>query len=200
VARIDVETVRTSGEERALERVLGQDVDLLVASPMLAKGPALPGLGLAAAVDLDALLALPDFRAAEWTYQYLTGLANRVAEGKTLVETSFADHYAVRAAAAGDYDGFYAREADERRLLSYPPFSHLARVVLVAGGEAAGRRLHAAAAGTGLDVLGPSALPGRPGARAAVLRSPDRDELRGACLRVKQEIPRVRVDLDPIRL
>ena len=200
VARIDVDVLRTSGEERAIERVLGGEVDILVATAMFAKGPVLPAVGLVAAVGVDGLLALPDFRAAEWTYQYLVGLAGRLSDGEAVVETHYPDHYAIQAAAVRDYDGFYARESAERCALSYPPFAHLARVVGPASDDPAGKRVREIMALFGVETLGPSTLLARRGCHAFVLRGGDEQKLREACLVLRREIPRVEIDLDPTRL
>jgi primosomal protein N' (replication factor Y) len=69
VVRIDMDTLRTREQERVAERALRGEGEILVATPMVAKGPPLPRLGLVGAIGVDALLALPDFRAAERTYQ-----------------------------------------------------------------------------------------------------------------------------------
>lgn len=200
VARIDLETLRTSGEERAVEQLLRGEFDILVATPMIAKGQALPRVGLVAAVGIDALLALPDFRAAEWTYQYLVGLAGRVADGEAMVETHYPEHYAIQAAARGDYEGFYRRECAERRALSYPPFSHLARLVLLAKSDPTGKRISAALAGFDVEVLGPSPLASRAGHAKVLLKGRDEETVRAACLAVRKELAKVEVDLDPARL
>ncbi len=200
VARIDVDALRTSGEERAIERALAGEVDILVATAMLAKGPALPRVGLVAAVGVDGLLALPDFRAAEWTYQYLVGLAGRVSDGEAVVETHYPDHYAIEAAAVRDYDRFYARESAERRALSYPPFAHLARVVGPSEDDPTGKRVREVASSFGVEALGPATLPARPGFQAFVLRGGDEQRLREACIALRKEIARAEIDLDPVRL
>jgi primosomal protein N' (replication factor Y) len=200
VARIDLETLRTSGEERAVEQLLRGEFDILVATPMIAKGQALPRVGLVAAVGIDALLALPDFRAAEWTYQYLVGLAGRVADGEAMVETHYPEHYAIQAAARGDYEGFYRRECAERRALSYPPFSHLARLVLLAKSDPTGKRISAALAAFDVEGLGPSPLASRAGHAKVLLKGRDEETVRAACLAVRKELAKVEVDLDPARL
>lgn len=197
VARIDVEVLRTAREERAGARLLAEEVDILVATPMIAKGPPLPRVGLVAAVGVDALLALPDFRAAEWTYQYLVGLTGRLLEGEAIVETHYPEHYAIQAAASGDYDGFYARESAERAELSYPPFVHLARLLLPARSDPGGKRLSTIVSSFDVELLGPSPSVGRRGFSSFLVKGKDEDVLRAACTAVRGGLPRAEVDLDP---
>src|SRR5262249_54286265 len=82
----------------------------------------------------DIGLGLPDFRAAERTFQLLTQAAGRAGRGATpgivLIQTLNPDHYAIRCAAAQNYESFYAKEIEFRRLMWYPPFGALANVVV----------------------------------------------------------------------
>jgi hypothetical protein len=79
-------------------------------------------------------LGMPDFRAAERTFQLLTQVAGRAGRGSlpgiVLVQTINPDHYAVRLAAAQDYQGFYEKELNFRRMMHYPPFSAMANVLV----------------------------------------------------------------------
>src|ERR671936_2420282 len=104
---------------------------------MVAKGHHFGGVALAAVVDADTGLGLPDFRAEERTFQLLTQLAGRSgrdAPGRVLVQTFQPDARAVALAANHDVARFLAGELDRRRELGYPPFRHLVRIV-VAGPE-----------------------------------------------------------------
>jgi primosomal protein N' (replication factor Y) len=117
-------------------------------------------------VNADVGLGLPDFRAAERTFQLLTQAAGRAGRGNTpgivLIQTINPDHYAIRCAAAQNYEMFYSKEIEFRRLMSYPPFSALANVVVRATREeqaltrsaALGRLLNPAP--EGIRVLGPA--------------------------------------------
>jgi primosomal protein N' (replication factor Y) len=131
VVRIDMDTLRTREQERMAERVLRGEGEILVATPMVAKGPPLPRLGLVGAIGVDALLALPDFRAAERTYQYLTGLLGKLSpeqgslKGEVLVQTHYPDHIAILSAMDGDYDRFYAAEIAEPSILPSCPADSL---------------------------------------------------------------------------
>jgi primosomal protein N' (replication factor Y) len=129
---------------------------------MVAKGHHFEGVALAAVVDADTGLGLPDFRAEERTFQLLTQLAGRSgrdAPGKVIVQTFQPDARAVRYAARHDVAGFLAEELERRRELGYPPFAHLVRVV-AAGPEpeAPTRLLTELRDGLGGELLGPAPL------------------------------------------
>ena len=101
--------------------------DILVGTQMIAKGHDIPNVTLVGVVSADIGLGMPDFRAAERTFQLLTQVAGRAGRGDlpgiVLVQTINPDHYAVRFAAAQDYQAFYEKELEFRRLMHYPPFS-----------------------------------------------------------------------------
>src|SRR5437867_10800396 len=100
---------------------------------MVAKGHHFPGVALAAVVDADTGLGLPDFRAEERTFQLLTQLAGRSgrdAPGRVLVQTFQPDSRAIAFAARHDVARFLAGELERRRELGYPPFRHLVRIVV----------------------------------------------------------------------
>ena len=99
---------------------------------MLAKGLDLPLITLVGVVLADVGLNLPDFRAAERTFQLLMQVAGRAGRsplgGKVIFQTFMPEHYAIQAAAAYDYDGFIARELAYRKTMRFPPFFRLARL------------------------------------------------------------------------
>src|SRR5262249_57995259 len=125
------------------------------------------GVELAAVVDADTGLALPDFRAEERTFQLLTQLAGRSgreAPGRVIVQTFQPDSRAVQYAARHDVAGFLAGELARREALGYPPFRHLVRVV-VSGPDDADpmRALEELKAGLpDLQLPGPAPPPARP--------------------------------------
>jgi primosomal protein N' (replication factor Y) len=144
------------------------NVDVVVGTQMVAKGHDFPGVRLVGVVNADIGLHLPDFRAAERTFQVLTQVAGRAgrggAPGSVIVQTFLPDHYAVRPVVQHDYERFYREELANRRALGYPPFGHLARVVVSGPEEAAARetanRLAGEVRGTPhLEVLGPAPAP-----------------------------------------
>ena len=132
---------------------------------MVAKGHHFPGVELAAVVDADTGLAMPDFRAEERTFQLVTQLAGRSgrdAPGLVLVQTFQPDAGALAFAARHDVAGFLAAELARRRELDYPPYRHLV-ALLVAGPEPeapvrALRELRAGLEGLGAELLGPAPL------------------------------------------
>jgi primosomal protein N' (replication factor Y) len=100
---------------------------------MVAKGHHFAGVELAAVVDADTALALPDFRAEERTFALITQLAGRSgrdAPGRVLVQTFQPDARPIAYAARHDVVRFLGEELERRRALGYPPFRHLVRIVV----------------------------------------------------------------------
>jgi primosomal protein N' (replication factor Y) len=131
--RLDADTAAKRGAlYDALERFAVADRVVLVGTQMVAKGHHFPGVSLAAVVDADTGLALPDFRAEERTFQLVTQLAGRSgrdAPGKVIVQTFQPDARPLAFAARHDVAGFLAEELARRRELGYPPFRHLLSIV-----------------------------------------------------------------------
>ena len=132
--RLDADAVEKPEQLRdALERFSRADRAVLVGTQMVAKGHHFPGVELAAVVDADTGLGLPDFRAEERTFQLITQLAGRSgrdAPGRVIVQTFQPDARAITYAARHDVAGFNATELERRRALGYPPFRHLVRIVV----------------------------------------------------------------------
>jgi primosomal protein N' (replication factor Y) len=161
--RLDADAVERPGAlAAALTRFAAADRVVLVGTQMVAKGHHFPGVSLAAVVDADTGLGLPDFRAEERTFQLLTQLAGRSgrdAPGRVLVQTFQPDSRAIVFAARHDVSRFLAGELERRRELGYPPFRHLVRVV--ATGPEPDSPMQALAelkAGLPGDLLGPAPL------------------------------------------
>lgn len=135
IARLDRDTA-TGG--RRFETILNGfrkgDYDILVGTQMIAKGHDIPNVTLVGVISADMGLGVPDFRAAERTFQLLTQVAGRAGRGSVpgivLIQTIQPDHYAIRLAAAQDYAAFYEKELAFRRALHYPPFSAMANVLV----------------------------------------------------------------------
>ena len=133
VLRWDYETTRAKGaHDILLSHFVNRRADVLVGTQMLAKGLDLPLVTLVGVVLADVGLNLPDFRAAERTFQLLMQVAGRAGRsplgGKVVLQTFMPDHYAIRAAASYDFEGFTQRELEYRRQTHYPPFIRLARL------------------------------------------------------------------------
>jgi primosomal protein N' (replication factor Y) len=135
IARLDRDTVTG---KRHYEHVLGGfregSFDILVGTQMIAKGHDIPNVTLVGVISADVGLGMPDFRAGERTFQILTQVAGRAGRGSlpgtVIIQTINPDHYAIRFAAAQDYNLFYEKELQFRRLMRYPPFAALANVLL----------------------------------------------------------------------
>ncbi len=135
IARLDRDTVRGHEDfERALNALNEGEIDLLVGTQMIAKGHDVHGVTLVGVVGADMALGMPDFRAAERTFQLLTQVAGRAGRGETpgkvILQTYFPDHYAVQYAAQHDFVGFYDKELQFRSWMRYPPYSALANVLV----------------------------------------------------------------------
>ncbi len=136
---------------------------MLLGTQMVAKGHHFAGVELAAVVDADTGLGLPDFRAEERTFQLITQLAGRSgrdAPGRVLVQTFQPEARPVVHAARHDVSRFLAEELERRRALGYPPFAHLVRIVVTGPAlEPVVRALDELKAGIkGAELLGPAPL------------------------------------------
>ncbi|HEX4544756.1 MAG TPA: primosomal protein N' [Candidatus Acidoferrum sp.] len=135
IARLDRDTARTKRQyQETLGAFAGGALDILVGTQMLAKGHDFQRVTLVGVVSADSSLNLPDFRAAERTFQLLTQVAGRAGRGgltgRVLIQTFYPDHYAIRDAVKQDYTAFFERELHFRRMMAYPPFTSLANVIV----------------------------------------------------------------------
>jgi primosomal protein N' (replication factor Y) len=217
IGRLDRDTVRGKEDfERTLTALNEGELDLLVGTQMIAKGHDVHGVTLVGVVGADIALGLPDFRAAERTFQLLTQVAGRAGRGQTpgkvVLQTYFPDHYAVQYAARHDFLGFYEKELRFRNWMHYPPYSALANVLVRSDrldealrwsgvlGKWCEKTRH-----EGVRVLGPAAAPilrlKRDYRYHFVLKSPSREKL-NTLLRsmlayaATQKIPRTQVIVD----
>jgi primosomal protein N' (replication factor Y) len=135
IARLDRDAVRTKQQyQETLGAFAGGALDILVGTQMLAKGHDFQRVTLVGVISADSSLTLPDFRAAERTFQLLTQVAGRAGRGelpgRVLIQTYYPDHYAIQDAVRQDYLSFYERELHFRRMMAYPPFTSLANVIV----------------------------------------------------------------------
>jgi primosomal protein N' (replication factor Y) len=224
VARLDRDVASGRRVEAVLERVRRREVDILVGTQMVTKGHDLPAVTLVGVVNADAALSIPDFRAAERTFQLLVQVAGRAGRGDTpgrvIVQTWDPEHPAVALAAKHDVDGFLARELRDRQELGYPPFTRAALVRVDAVDEQVARAAAAHLAKVAVStegarsgavlVQGPAPAPiARVRNRfrfRVMLRSAERPQLRAvlaAIDKAREDLnPDVRasIDVDPVQL
>ena len=170
VMRLDADVAARPGEpESTLLRFRRATAAVLVGTQLVAKGHDMPGVGLAAVLDADLALAIPDFRAEERTFALLTQLAGRPGRpgdprGRVLIQTWSPELRPVVLAARHAVAEFIESELERRRELDYPPFRRLVRVLASASTSAAAADIAttiAAAAAPALEgdiVLGPAPL------------------------------------------
>jgi len=134
-ARVDSDTMRGSKDyEALLGRFARGEVQVMLGTQMIAKGLDYPNVTLVGVISGDTALALPDFRAAERTFQLITQVAGRAGRGESagrvVLQTFLPDDPAIRAAIRQDYAGFARAELAHRREVGLPPFSRMVRIVL----------------------------------------------------------------------
>ena len=130
VIRMDVDTTSKKGShERLLQSFAAGEADVLLGTQMISKGLDFANVTLAGVITADTILNMPDFRAAEKTFQLLTQLAGRAGRaektGEVVIQTYNPEHYSIIQAGTHNYDGFVDRELKYRQSLSYPPFCRL---------------------------------------------------------------------------
>jgi primosomal protein N' (replication factor Y) len=216
IARLDRDVAAGLKSEAVLTRMRNREIDILVGTQMVTKGHDLPAVTLVGVLNADAGLSMPDFQAAERTFQLLVQVAGRAgrgdAPGTVMIQTRNPSHPAIAKAVTHDVKGFVDKELEDRKELRYPPFARIALVRVdavedgVARAEAArlaeiGRR----AAPRGTDVVGPAPAPierlrGRYRYRFMV-RAVERSALRHTLAAIGRATPdrraRVVIDVDP---
>src|SRR5574340_336769 len=171
IARLDRDTVTGKREyEGVLHGFREGHYDVLVGTQMIAKGHDIPNVTLVGVVSADIGLGMPDFRAAERTFQLLTQVAGRAGRGdlpgRVLIQTFYPEHYAIQDAVKQDYLSFFERELHFRQMMAYPPFTSLANVIVrdrdLEKAIGWSRRLgdyFSKYDGKGIRILGPAAAP-----------------------------------------
>src|SRR5258708_22651308 len=130
---MDRDTVTTKRHFETIQQGFREgSFDILVGTQMIVKGHDIPNVTLVGIVSADIGLGMPDFRAAERTFQLLTQAAGRAGRGslrgRVLIQTINPEHYAVHFASLQDYGLFSDKELQFRNLMRYPPFSALANL------------------------------------------------------------------------
>ncbi|HUG55039.1 MAG TPA: primosomal protein N', partial [Vicinamibacteria bacterium] len=221
VERLDRDlATRRGAVARVLAAFEAGETDVLVGTQMIAKGHDFPRVTLVGVVDADVGLGMPDFRAAERTFQLLTQVAGRAGRadlpGEVVLQSHLPDHYALEHACRQDYDAFFEREMEFRRTMAYPPVAALVNIVLRSRESEEGARsaddlaarLRALAPGR-FRVLGPAFAPLarlRQEHRFQILLKGGRKPMREAVRKVMVERygavrwPGVSVDVDPVTI
>ena len=220
--RLDRDSTRRPGRmEEILAAFARKEASVLVGTQMLSKGHHFPDVTLAIVADADLGLNLPDYRAAERTFQLLVQSAGRAGRGDkpglVLVQTRYPAHYCWEFVRNADYEGFFERELALRRRRAYPPFVRLALIRISCPAkmentqdavQALGKILRVAARESGVTLLGPAPAP-LPFLRGrqrwhCLLKSADWAPLRclfAAALEKTRNGPlRLRLDLDPVNM
>jgi primosomal protein N' (replication factor Y) len=135
VIRMDSDTMRRPGShEESLDRFRRGEVSILVGTQMIAKGLDFPNVTVVGVINADTALHLPDFRAAERTFQLVTQVAGRTGRGmkggRVFVQTYNPEHPAIQAAERHDYHRFAAQELPIRQQFHYPPFGRMLRIIV----------------------------------------------------------------------
>jgi primosomal protein N' (replication factor Y) (superfamily II helicase) len=222
IARLDRDTVAGKRQfEDILQNFRERNFDILVGTQMIAKGHDIPNVTLVGVVSADVGIGMPDFRAAERTFQILTQVAGRAGRGHlpgmVYMQTINPDHYAIRFAAQQDYAGFFEKELQFRRFMKYPPFAAMANVLIRAPKQEEALRMstelghHITPAPENMRIMGPAEAP-VPRLKAEfryqlLIKSGSRKDL-NALLKKAQEFARTQkwnatalvIDVDPLTL
>jgi len=224
VARLDRDsTARKDAHLRIVDDFRRLKTDILIGTQMVAKGFDFPAVTLVGVISADVALNLPDFRAAERTFQLVAQASGRSGRreqpGEVIVQTYNPDHYSLQAAQEHDYETFFQHELEARREPPYPPFSHLANIIITSAQEQAAidaanqlasrYRQLCQELGLEVDIMGPAPAPlakVRDKFRWHILlRSRSHDHLRQLISAVSRQMPRSRkisvaIDVDPASL
>jgi primosomal protein N' (replication factor Y) len=224
ISRMDSDSVRgRKAYDELLGKVDRREIDILLGTQMVAKGHDFPAVTLVGVVDADVGMNLPDFRAAEKTFQLITQAAGRAGRGdmagEVLIQTMNPGHYALRHSRTHDYEGFYDEEIRYRTELGYPPLRRMIKIevkgsqeklVLEAAATARNRIRHLLR-GKDTTLLGPAPSPV---ARVRgkyryqmLLLSPKREAIRTLAVEARKAVEekygrkvQVIVDVDPVNL
>ncbi|WP_339289578.1 primosomal protein N' [Ureibacillus sp. FSL K6-0786] len=133
VLRMDVDTTKQKGAHEAiLENFGAGKADILLGTQMIAKGLDFPNITLVGVLSADTSLHLPDFRAAERTFQLLTQVSGRAGRaekhGEVIIQSYTPEHYAIELAKTQQYEPFYEREMMVRHGAAYPPYYFIALI------------------------------------------------------------------------
>lgn len=139
-ARLDLDSVKNRKElDRILTDFAEKKTDILIGTQLVAKGLDFDNVGLVGVIAADVTLNIPDYRAAERTFQLITQVAGRSGrgdrQGLVIVQTYEPENYTYRFAGANDYEGFFREESSMRALMEYPPFGDIIMVNFTSGSD-----------------------------------------------------------------
>lgn len=134
IRRVDSDTVRKKDVlKNILKDFYNGKIQILLGTQMVAKGLNFPGVNLVGIILADSSLHIPDFRAGERTFSLITqvsGRAGRFADdGKVVIQTYDPENPAIKMAVENRQEDFYKKELEMRKLLKFPPFYRLFRLV-----------------------------------------------------------------------
>ncbi|MHB9781811.1 primosomal protein N' [Streptococcus sp. 10F2] len=163
VLRMDVDTTRKKGSHEKLLAQFGRgEADILLGTQMIAKGLDFPNVTLVGVLNADTGIHLPNFRAAERTFQLLTQVAGRAGRatkpGRVFLQTFNPEHYAIQYASNQDYEGFYREEMGIRKMAGYPPYFYTVALHFSHKDPKIVEKIAYQALGTLQQVLSPSAI------------------------------------------
>ncbi len=224
ILRMDSDSVKgRQAYETLLGKVDRREVDILLGTQMIAKGHDFPAVTLVGVVDADVGLNLPDFRAAEKTFQLVTQAAGRAGRGElggeVIIQTMNPNHYSVRHSMTHDYEGFYNQEIAYRTQLGYPPVGRIIKIEIKSAQEAlageaartAQNSIRSLMRGKDTVLLGPAPAPvSRVRGQYRfhlLLLSQQRDKIRSLAIEGRNAVEekygrkcKVIVDVDPVNL
>lgn len=171
IVRVDTDSVSKKGElQNKIDAFKKGEFDIMLGTQMVAKGLNFPNLKTVGIILADTALHLPDFRATERTFSLITQVAGRAGrffpDGKVFVQTYNPENQAISFACSANTEGFYDFEINQRKLLSFPPFSRLIRLVFRSSNQIKAQMTSEDAANLienlkipGVEILGPSECP-----------------------------------------
>ena len=217
IIRMDQDTTSRKGaHEKLLNAFERGEGNILLGTQMIAKGLDFPNVTLVGVIAADATLGIPDFRASERTFQLITQVSGRAGRGalagQSIIQTYNPDHYVIQTAKRHDYEAFYKREMQLRKLGGHPPFWFLGLITISAAHPLEAQAEAEAIAGQlrhlesdDLVVNGPLEAPlarlKNMYRQQVILKHKGQEEVREAlramlALRIKQKV-QVTVDLNP---
>ena len=135
ILRMDIDTTRAKdSHEKIYNTFKAREADILIGTQMVSKGLDFPNVTLVGILAADMSLNIPDYRAAERSFQIITQVAGRAGrgdkEGEVIVQTYTPEHYSLQYAKKYNYEDFYEKEFTIRAMMGYPPFG---RILLING-------------------------------------------------------------------